>query len=267
MEGRVLRVLDPCFSYFHHWPPSWSGHFPDWRHVYLFNHSVFYDLFFPRAVHLKPMCLFLLIKWNRKLYVCKDIECNIIHVVTLHGGMSSDNIHLNTCSGNTGAASELSGYRVTRLSNHSRLFSPRWAFSELWFIVRCTSVCATGLFLPLLPLHLPLPNHQLLQPIQPWTVRFTSTIGTTLQWSRARPGPRGVAGHGPRYDEEMDQGICSYNSRCHRMTGVRSSQLIGENYKPIPGLQKIFWSLDGFLLISTDWPFWDYTVKTWSRQY
>jgi hypothetical protein len=61
------------------------------------------------------------------------------------------------------------------------------------------------------------------------------TIGTTLQWSRARPGPCRVAGQVPRYDEEMDQGICSYNSRCPRMTGVRSSQLIGENYKPISG--------------------------------
>ncbi|KOS43559.1 hypothetical protein ACN38_g5533 [Penicillium nordicum] len=92
--------------------------------------------------------------------------------------------------------------------------------------------------------------------IQLWTFQLTSTIGTTLQWSRARPGPCGVAGHSPRYDEEMDQGICSYNSRCHRMTGVRSSQLIEENYITLFQISRISPGIGmGFLLISTDWPF------------
>lgn len=91
-------------------------------------------------------------------------------------------------------------------------------------------VCYFGYFYPSYPSIFRFPTITLTT-IQPWTLRFTSTIGTTLQfqWSRARPGPRGVAGHSPRYDEEMDQGICSYNRRCHRMTGVRSSQLIGES--------------------------------------
>lgn len=88
----VLRVLDPCFSYFHHWP---VGVGTPLTSCVLVQSLLF--MIFSRAVHLKPMFVlcFLINMKSKVIYICKDIQCNVINVVTLRGGMSSDNIHLN----------------------------------------------------------------------------------------------------------------------------------------------------------------------------